>query len=208
MPCEAHHKRRAGHGEQRPAVLWTHASGAEHTMKKSEIERVWRYPRQPVQCSASCLCPVQVGAVTGSPSPSPPTPAPTTPAPSPTPPPSPGARCPSDSVDPAASDGCMWNNGTHGVVMPPPEAISEYCEYISAGYFGYTFPRDADATEPYKYPCPPSAERRSDLVPTENGVSAYWFCVWTNGVHGITIPAAAVAQCSALTAGKIGWLTR
>jgi len=138
---------------------------------------------------AACVLqqPPSIAVVSASPSPTPPpSPTPTPPpSPVPTPSPSPSANCPSDSDLVVTDDGrdeCLWTSGAHGLTIPP--TATEYCEYISDGYFGYSFEGNYDCAE-------------SALLSGN-------FCLWEDGQRGVTIPSGATADCSHLSEGRIG----
>ena len=145
-----------------------------------------------------------------SPPPAPPSPPPAPPSPPPAPPtpPGPPAQCPLEAV--SIDGGCMWQNGTRGVLMPPSESIGEYCDYYSDGYFGYTFPEELDPCEPYKYPCPPSASRGQNLRKSSNASTPLTdtFCTWNDGSKGVKFPQHSAANCSLLQTGFIGFTTK
>eukprot|EP01065_Artemidia_motanka_P047909 TRINITY_DN75_c0_g1_i2.p1 TRINITY_DN75_c0_g1~~TRINITY_DN75_c0_g1_i2.p1 ORF type:complete len:760 (+),score=179.49 TRINITY_DN75_c0_g1_i2:91-2370(+) len=108
-----------------------------------------------------------------------------------TPAPTPPSACPPQAVMQGSS--CMWINGTNGVVFPSAEAIDEYCDYFSKGYFGYVWPKSAGAA-----PCP--------TVAASGSSDTEYFCTWNNGKSGVYWPASgATADCGSLKQGKIGF---
>jgi len=138
-----------------------------------------------------------VGAViSGAPTPVPPpspVPSPVPPAPTPTPSPPPSGNCPTDAQTATKGSNveCLWTSGVGGLVIP--SSASEYCDYISNGYFGYTWPSsDGD------YSCSPSARKSS------NGDTN--FCVWRDGQIGVSIPSGSSADCDSLSQGRIGFV--
>jgi hypothetical protein len=78
----------------------------------------------------------------------------------------------------------------------PRTFTGEYCDYFKDGYEGYTFP----GTMPQAaYPCWPSFGAAGDG-------GAAWFCTLSTGENGFTgFPPTAVANCSALAAGVMGY---
>jgi len=130
------------------------------------------------------------------PTPSPvpePTPSPVPPAPAPSPPPSPSSSCPKDAREVEVGDRveCLWTSGIQELTIPP--SAREYCDYISNGYFGYTWPSsDGD------YSCATTARRSSNADTT--------FCVWEDGLAGVTIPQGSSADCDSLPEGRIGFV--
>ena len=137
---------------------------------------------------------VKGGAVPSPPGPAPPTPTPPTPTP---PPPHPGWECPADStgLNTSAFASCMWVNGTAPTEWMMPPVVMEYCNYISSGYFGYTF---SSSFDPKVYACPPSATLGS------NGGGDY-FCTITSGSKGFVLPRGASAECKGVTSGTFGY---
>merc|ERR1712166_1353833 len=138
-----------------------------------------------------------VGAViSGAPTPVPPpspVPSPVPPAPTPTPSPTPSGNCPADAqtVTKGGNVECLWTSGVGGLVIP--SSAREYCDYISSGYLGYTWPSsDGD------YSCSPSARKSS------NGDTH--FCVWEDGQIGVSIPSGSSADCDSLSQGSIGFV--
>ena len=141
--------------------------------------------------------------VSNSPSP-PPSPAPPSPSPSPRPPspspspPAPAWMCPPDAVahNHTTTAECQWVNGSSASWRMPP-VVGEYCDYISAGYFGYTYlTKDYSPTD---FPCPPSADLGS------NGAGDN-FCTISSGRDGVKLPAGARADCKDITRGMFGYV--
>ena len=65
--------------------------------------------------------------------------------------------------------------------MPPK--VSEYCDYIAQGYFGYTFDKTEGSTA--TYPCPAGAEMGSNSNTTTTG---QWFCTFNKQSSGGNFP--------------------
>ena len=61
-----------------------------------------------------------------------------------------------------------------------PSQVSEYCDYIAQGYFGYTFDKTEGSTS--VYPCPAGAETGARLYSNGFGGLAYkiWFSFETH----------------------------
>jgi len=118
------------------------------------------------------------------PTPPTPTPPPTPPSPPPTPP---SGACPPDAQEITSDQGteCLWEDGVGSFVMPPD--AQEYCEYLSDGYFGYSWSNG-------DYDCAPSARKAGK------------FCTWEDGQKGVTIPSGASAECDKVSQGRIGLL--
>lgn len=149
-----------------------------------------RLERGSNQCGITYM-PVGV-VISGAPTPVPPpspAPVPTPPAPSPTP----AGHCPSDAqtTTKAGAVECLWTSGVGGLIIP--SSARQYCDYISDGYVGYTWPKsDGD------HDCSPSARKSSN--------SDTNFCVWEDGALGVSIPSGATADCDSLSQGRIGFV--
>jgi cathepsin F/cysteine peptidase B len=119
-------------------------------------------------------------------------------------PPYPATACPADAAPFNVTDagtgavtasGCVWVNGTSSAwtIFPSPGA---YCDYMAAGYIGYTGSGSLDAAA---YPCPPS------LYASGDGGGAL-FCVLAPGQRGFHgWPPTATAYCDELSAGRFGY---
>jgi len=131
--------------------------------------------------------------VAGAPTPAPPpSPAPS-PVPVPIPAPTPVGKCPADAQTTSTGDAveCSWTSGVGGLTIP--SSAREYCDYISTGYLGYTWP-----TSDGDYACSPSA-RKSTTGDTN-------FFVWEDGALGVSIPSGSSADCDSLPQGHIGFV--
>jgi hypothetical protein len=100
------------------------------------------------------------------------------------------AVCPAGAtyrVD-GAQHWCTWT----GWKVPP--GVREYCEYISSGYFGYSWQMSEGGYD--AFPCPTSAVQSQSNV---------YFCTFKDGKNGVTFPAGAAADCASLASGSIGY---
>lgn len=96
-----------------------------------------------------------------------------------------------EKVHTSLGEECRWTNGTKGVTMPP--SPMEYCDYIASGYFGYLWPKAQGS-----FDCPATS--------VNSATDDSFFCVWTDGQKGVTIPKAAIADCGKVSKGEIGFV--